>query len=92
MKPVVASARSRDILLFIYLDDILIMSSSKEESTTNTDFVINLLQNLGFEINYKKSCLIPETKVTYLGFIIDSETMSIHTPNSKVEKIKLECR
>ena len=92
MKPVVASARSRDILLFIYLGDILIMSSSKEESTTNTDFVINLLQNLGFEINYKKSCLIPETKVTYLRFIIDSETMSIHTPNSKVEKIKLECR
>ena len=68
------------------------MSSPKEESITNTNLVINLLKGLGFEINYKKSHLIPETKATYLGFIINSETMSIHIPRPKVEKIKLQCQ
>ena len=89
MKPVVASVRSQGISLVIYLDDFFVMFSSKEESITNTNLVINPLKDLGFEINYKKSHFIPETKATYLGFIIDSETMSIYIPRRKVEKIKV---
>ena len=48
----------------------------------------NLLSSLGFEINFEKSCLSPKTDTTYLGFCIDSASMSISLPGEKVEKLK----
>ena len=88
MKPVIASIRERGIRAMIYLDDILILSRSKEESLDNTSFVINLLESLGFTINYIKSCLIPQTTISFLGFIVNSMTMTISVPHEKIERFQ----
>lgn len=39
--------------------------------------LLNLLESLGFLVNYKKSELTPSKYLTFLGFVIDSRVMSI---------------
>ena len=90
MKPVIATARSKGIRLVIFIDDILIMASSENESNEQTTFVVQLLEYLGFQINKGKSCLKPQTHSTYLGVEIDSKTMTINVPKSKIHKLKSE--
>ena len=90
MKPVLAVARSEGICLVIFLDDILIMASSVDQSLRHTTFVMNLLESLGFVINRKKSCLTPQTRLCYLGFEFDSSAMTLRVPESKIEKLQAE--
>ena len=74
LKPVVAYLRTRNIRLLIYLDDILIIGSSVQILREHTALVIELLQNLGFIINYEKSLLTPTPVLEFLGFLINSKT------------------
>ena len=90
MEPVIASARSEVIRLIIYLDDILIMALSTEESARHTNFVVFLLESLGFIINREKSCLQPQSHLTYLGFEIDTKCMTISVPDLKLKKLQFE--
>jgi hypothetical protein len=72
MKPVVASLRSQGIRLIIYLDDILIIASSVETLNLHKKIAIDLLESLGFLINYKKSNLIPSQQIVFLGMLVDA--------------------
>ena len=42
-------------------------------------------------MNFKESQVDPVTRLTYLGFILDSSTMTISLPEEKIEKITLMC-
>ena len=77
MKPVMAVLRRRGIRSMIFLDDLLLLSSSKEELAEITKEVIILLQRLGFLINEEKSTLVPTQIMAYLGFLLDSVRMTI---------------
>ena len=47
---------------------------------------VNLLQDLGFNVNDKKSVIIPTQKLEFLGFILDSLLMTITlTASRKVD-------
>ena len=59
------------VRLIIFLDDILLMASSKEELTFVRDTLIYLLQNLGFLINRKKSVLEPCQNIQFLGMEVN---------------------
>ena len=71
-KPIVAYLRSRGIRVIFYLDDILVIGGSEEECKENLAFVLNLLQSLGFLINWKKSNLIPSQFFRFLGLEWDT--------------------
>ena len=71
MKPVVALLRQLGIRMIIYLDDLLIMAQSQDLLNCHVSTVRNLLENLGFIINYLKSVLIPATQMEFLGILID---------------------
>ena len=59
LKPVVAQLRKMGIRLLIYLDDILIMSETKELAQVHTTMTVNLLSSQGFVINEEKSVFEP---------------------------------
>ena len=80
MKPFVAFIRARDILIIIYLDDILLAAPAFEECNKNALFVIDLFDSLGFHINREKSELIPSHRIPFLGFVMDSIQMSVSLP------------
>ena len=50
--------------------------------------IVQLLQLLGFVINFEKSQLNPTQKIQYLGFEIDSVRMTISLPEEKVTRIR----
>ena len=47
---------------------------------------------MGFVINVNKSQLTPVTRTVYLGFIIDTVSMTLSLPDEKVDKILCACQ
>lgn len=53
---------------------------------------LDLLENLGFLINYKKSELSPVQNISFLEFMIDSVGMRISLPSEKVDSTVREAK
>lgn len=87
LQPVVTHLRSQGFLSVRYLDDILCLGSTAEGCLQNARTTIQLLTKLGFIINYQKSNLVPHTTCKFLGFVLNSETMTLHLPEIKRQKI-----
>ena len=58
----------------------------------NIKATVDLLLKLGFIVHEKKSVLKPTQKIEFLGFIIDSNSMSIEINREKAEHILLKIR
>ena len=87
LKPVIANMRQRGIRCLIYIDDLIIVASSKMECNEQAAFAVQLLTDLGFNVNMKKSNLVPKTRVEFLGFVLDSLRMELFLPEKKKEDI-----
>ena len=87
LKPVIASMRQRGIRCLIYIDDLIIVASSKMECNEQAVFAVQLLTDLGFNVNMEKSNLMPKTRVEFLGFVLDSIRMELFLPEKKKENI-----
>ena len=72
--------RRIQIHLVIYLDHLLMIGESVKEIPLERDTAIFVLQNLEFMINKEKSYLKPKKVMEFLGFIINSELMTIYLP------------
>ena len=70
-----------------YIDDFLIMGATIAECLLQTQITILVLQTLGFSVNFEKSMLTPSKSVEHLGFIWNSETMTVSLPNKKITGI-----
>lgn len=92
LKPVVSCLRDQGIRVVIYLDDILIIASSKSECLRHLAIAIKLLTSLGFTINEEKSCMVPTQRIQFLGFMLDSTTMQVVVPPDKCDKIVGRCK
>ncbi|KAM8977614.1 uncharacterized protein RCH25_047525 [Pelodytes ibericus] len=55
-------------------------------------WTVDILQALGFLINWEKSCLSPSQSMEFLGFDINSIHGSLHLPKSKVKSIRKEIK
>ena len=66
--------------MIFYLDNILILGSSREECLAHLTTALGLLSPVGFIVNHKKLCLIPAQQFRFLGFDWDtvSSLMSIN--------------
>jgi len=68
----------------VYLDDILVISSTWEEHLQNLQLVFERLKQAGLWLKLEK-CAFAQQNVTYLGHVISEDGISVD-PN-KVEKI-----
>lgn len=84
LRPVVAFLREQGVRCIIYLDDIIIFASTLEEIREKARLTVKTLTNLGFLINWPKSCLTPSTSVEFLGFEVDTAEMMLRLPQDKV--------
>ena len=92
MKPVVAALRQQGIRLIIYLDDMLIMAESQALGLHHAASALNLLEGLGFVVNYDKSQLVPSQSIEFLGFQINSTNLTLQLPGEKLRKIRKTCQ
>ena len=91
LKPVVAYLRERGIRIIIYLHDMLILNASRDGILADLKIIIGLLKSLGFIINFKKSIVVPQQIIEYLGMLINSLCLSFSLPQNKVESIVKLC-
>ena len=92
LKPVYASLRFRNIRVIFYIDDTLVIGSTSEECSQHVREVCDSLSRLGFTINTVKYHLIPAQTISFLGFVVDSVSMSLSLPIDKVDVIVSSCR
>ena len=84
--------RPKGILVFIYIDDILLLGSTPLQVEKHLSILMRDLENGGMEINQAKSILRPTQKVEHLGFILDLEQGTLQVPRKKLENIVKELR
>ena len=90
MRTVVTFLRNRGIRCVIYLDDLLLMNKSPSTLKEHTTLTLDLLEALGFLVNYPKSHLTPSQEMEYLGFLIDSTQKELRLPKAKLDQIRTE--
>lgn len=56
------------------------MGTSVKEVQDHLQQLVSLLTSLGFLINWEKSVLAPNQVMEFLGFLVDSRTLSLSIP------------
>ncbi len=87
MAILVQTARSWGIQVSYYLDDTLLRAPSPKIASTDTRDFGSLLQMAGFLLHEGKSVQTPTQTIEYLGFVIDSRTMTIALPQEKRQRL-----
>jgi hypothetical protein len=91
LRPVITFIRSQNIRCSIYVDDCLVAAPDLY-ICDHRDFVIDTFEDLGFTVNYNKSCLTPCTTISYIGYIIESQSSDgrpwLSMTHAKVTKLK----
>ena len=86
MAPVSGFLHQLGVRMLRYLDDWLILGSSRQEACWARDQVLSLCQELGIVVNLEKSTLTPSQQITYLGIRINSQTFRASATPSRIEK------
>lgn len=63
------SLRNKGLRISSYIDDYLLCSPSQEQAVGDTASLVTHLSE--FNLNQKKSCLVPTQKIEYLGVMLD---------------------
>ena len=84
LRPIVQILRAKGIRCAIYLDDLILISRSQEQSLIQTQFAVDLLVHLGFLIS-PKSEVEPSRIRDFLGMTIDTHKMELRVPSGKVK-------
>lgn len=92
MKPIFSRLRNQGLLSVYYLDDCWLSGRSADECKHNVNKTHELLEKAGFLINEKKSSLVPKQSIEFLGFNLNSITMTVNLPLDKRVKIKNLCK
>ena len=91
VRAVVAYVRSKGIRIISYVDDFCVCSKP-DSIVADRDFFLNVLADLGFVINVKKSMLEPSTHVQFIGYVIstcnDDNLVWLHIPPNRIRKFK----
>ncbi|KAK6196385.1 hypothetical protein SNE40_001620 [Patella caerulea] len=86
-KPVLSVLREQGILCVIYINDLYIQADCISDLNRFIKIAIDLLEKLGFTINYEKSSLIPSQIMTFLGFTLNSVEMTMNILKDKALEI-----
>ncbi|CAJ0967875.1 unnamed protein product [Ranitomeya imitator] len=91
MAALMAILRVRSLVLFPYLDDLLIKAPCFSQAHESLSIVLDTLVRFGWRVNRKKSCLIPSRRIIFLGMRFDTrqtkifpKTRSIHRRDIRV--------
>ena len=92
LKPVYSTLRQYGDINVGYIDNSYLQGSDTKECLLSISDTQTLFTRLGFVINAEKSCFIPAQKVTFLGFVLDSVSMTIAFTEDKKAKVKANCK
>lgn len=76
LRPVISFLRSKGFKIVLYVDDFILFGK-QDILERQTQQFIQLLEDLGWTINFEKSSLKPELSKRFIGYIIDNT--GLHT-------------
>lgn len=88
LKPVFAYLRGIGLVIVGFIDDSLLVFYNQGDWTEEVKKVIEFFDSLGLTVHLEKSVIIPVHIIEYLGFILNSQKMTVQLTNRKKEKIK----
>ena len=91
LKPVFNILRQKGYLSSSYIDDCYLQGATYGECHDNVQETVMLLRDLGFPIHNEKSVLIQSHALTFLGFVLNSVTMTVQLTESQKQKLKKAC-
>ena len=91
LKPVYAVLREMGHVISGYIDDSFLIGLSFDTCLSNIQDANNLMESLGFHMNYAKSVMVPTQRLEHLGFILDSRRMTVTLTDSKVDNLICKC-
>ena len=81
-------AHSHGIRLRRYLDDWLVLASSRSQLLRDRDRLLEFCHGLGIVINFEKSDLTPKQRTLYLGMLIDTAAARVFPSDSRISKFR----
>lgn len=91
LKPVYKSLREKGCEVAPYIDDSYIQGDTENECWQSAKQLALLLQSLGFIIHPEKSIFTPSKELLFLGFLINSEHMTVTLTKEKSMFLKQSC-
>lgn len=92
LKPVFATLRAMGLISTAYVDDSCLQGQTYQQCENNILTTIQLMDSLGLTIHPHKSSCVPSKQITFVGFILCSETMTVRLPPEKKLSIKQLCQ
>ena len=81
---------SQDLRIHQYLDDWLLRSPSKDQCLKDSEKLVQLVQELGWLINFQKSELIPTQKLDFLGYHFDLQRGLVFPTQKKLDRLNAQ--
>ena len=91
LKPIYAHLRSLGHFCMGHIDDSFLMGHTYTSCEENILETTNTFLKLGFVIHPTKSVLIPTQELEFLGFLLNSNSMTIRLPPRKAITVKQAC-
>ena len=91
-KPVYSTLRNLGHLSVANIDDSYLQADTYELCVHNVIDTLSLFHQLGFVIHPDKSVLIPTQRLTFLGFVLDSQSMTVALTGEQAVKVKEACQ
>ena len=92
MKPVYASLRCKGHILFGYIDDSYLQDDSFDGCKTNVSDTTTMFESLGFTPHLTKSVTTPVQRLILLGFLLNSQEMTVALTPERAKKLKTACK
>ena len=89
---VVKVMASEGIWCLPFLDDLLIISITREECLKHTEMAMQILKSFGWILNEKKSRLQPEQVFEWLGVKFDLQNHTVQATQNKTVELKRQIR
>ena len=86
LKPIYATLRSQGLENVGYIDDSYLQGGTFSDCSTNVAVTTKLFTDLGFILNYEKSVFDPKQVITFLGFVLNSVTLTVALTPEKATK------
>lgn len=92
MKTLVRTVRTDGDFVFAYLDDTLVIAATAAACNTLVNKFGTILEKAGFFVHAEKSVLTPTQDIKFLGFRIDTVSMTLRLPSEKIAKVRKTAR
>ena len=91
LKQPLSNIRKQGVIVAGYFDDLITLAITNGVCIQNISKIISSLDSLGFVIHPEKLTFLPSQEIEFLGFLINSVTMTVSLTHTEKEAIKEMC-